>query len=69
MTPATGDHVTGLRLRLNEASGEMLAQRLREGNPAVWVYAEIDSIFFGMHTVQDGDAPTIAAALRRALGQ
>jgi L-seryl-tRNA(Ser) seleniumtransferase len=69
LTPATGDHVTGLRLRLNEASGEMLAQRLREGNPAVWVYAEMDSISFGMHTVQDGDEPTIAAALRRALGQ
>jgi len=69
LTPAKGDHVTGLRLRLNEASGEMLAQRLREGNPAVWVYAEMDSISFGMHTVQDGDEPTIAAALRRALGQ
>ena len=69
LTPATGDHVTGLRLRLNEASGEMLAQRLREGNPAVWVYAEMDSISFGMHTVQAGDEPTIAAALRRALGQ
>ena len=69
LTPATGAHVTGLRLRLNEASGEMLAPRLREGHPAVWVYAEMDSISFGMHTVQDGDEPTIAAALRRALGQ
>jgi D-glucosaminate-6-phosphate ammonia-lyase len=69
LTPAGGDRVTGLRLQLTDAGadGEALATRLREGNPSVWVDAYEDSISLGMHTVQDGDEPALAEALRRAL--
>lgn len=70
LTPAEGDRVTGLRLHLRGGAvdGETLAARLRDGDPAVWTHADGDTVSFGMHTVQDGDEPTIAAAVRRALG-
>jgi hypothetical protein len=46
---------------------EMLASRLRDDDPSIWAYADQDTLSFGMHTVQDGDEPAIATALRRAL--
>ena len=71
LSPPEGDHDTGLRLRLTEVGmdGPALADRLRRGDPAIWAYAEGDSISFGMHTVQNGDEPAIAAAVKQSLGR
>ncbi|HJP31361.1 MAG TPA: hypothetical protein QGF95_12485 [Candidatus Latescibacteria bacterium] len=71
LIPLEGDRVTGLRLRLTGGGmdGPALADRLRREDPAIWAYAEGDSISFGMHTVQDGDESAIAAAVKRALSR
>ncbi len=71
LSPLEGDRVTGLRLRLTGGGmdGPALADRLRREDPAIWAYAEGDSISFGMHTVQDGDESAIAAAVKRALSR
>lgn len=68
VAPADGDRVTGLRLQLPSGiTGESLAARLQAGDPAIWVDASGDSVYFGMPTVHDGDEPVIAAAVGRAL--
>jgi seryl-tRNA(Sec) selenium transferase len=70
LDPDSGDRVTGLRLTLPgdaPLDGEALAARLQDGNPSIWTHAEGGSVWFGLHTVQDGDVEVIAERVREVL--
>lgn len=69
LDPAAGERVTGLTLSLEGGGldGAALATRLRDGDPAVWAYANGISIWFSMYTVHDGDEAVIAQKVREAL--